>query len=151
MHRFHPSISLRVYLVVDYHPWVSNPLLGMSIYCLEGRAMWPGQVHFLALMTCIMSRTLVLLLIHSFVLWSSLDTPVFVLSIFLWAAARLCSKALVNVQVSDAQVIVAAHIDYTASFSSYSVFAFQDDFMVIETFQICLNSPVYFISHVCFK
>ena len=66
------------------------------------RAMWRAQVHFLALMMCMTSRTLILLLIHSFVLWSCQDTPIIALSIFLWAAARRRSKALVNVQVSDA-------------------------------------------------
>ena len=41
--------------LVDYYPWVSSLLPGMSIYCLT-------------LLTCVMSRILVLLLAHSFVL-----------------------------------------------------------------------------------
>ena len=59
-------ISSRVYVLVGYHPWVSSPLLGMSMYCLEGELCNRPKSIFLALMTCKMSRTLRLLLTHPF-------------------------------------------------------------------------------------
>ena len=69
-------------------PW--STIIHGSVVCYLGcpsiileESYMTGPSLFLALMTCMMSRTLVLLLIYSFVLWSCQDTPIIALSIFL--------------------------------------------------------------------
>ena len=77
------SLHLFEGLPLDLLPSMGLQSVTWDVHLLSWRrAMWPAQVHFLALTTCMMSRTLVFLLIHSFVRWSCQDTPIIALSIF---------------------------------------------------------------------
>ena len=106
-----PILSLHLFEVL---PLGRLPSMGLQsvtchVHLLSWMwTMWPAQVSFLALMTCMMSRTLVLHLIHWFVLWSCQGTPIIDRYIFLWAAGRRRSEALVNLQVSDARSLLAS-------------------------------------------
>ena len=71
-------------------------------------ARWPAHLHFLLLIDCIMSATLVWFLIHWSVFLSHLDIPSMVRSILCWVVFSFCSIFFVMAQVSEPYIIAGS-------------------------------------------